>query len=130
MTYAVVDLRARTLTLPAPGIARWSTCPGRTPVAHAADAAAGRDGARPAVRRRATFSRLLEEVTLPLGRGDLFVLYTDGISEAMNVDGDCFGDARLADLASAARRPAVRRAARPHPRESRFTPSPDPRRTI
>ena len=43
--------------------------------------------------------RLLEEVTLPLGRGDLFVLYTDGISEAMNEQGDCFGDQRLVDLA-------------------------------
>ena len=46
-----------------------------------------------------TFDRLLEEVTLPLGQGDLFVLYTDGISEAMNRDGDCFGDQRLVDLA-------------------------------
>jgi sigma-B regulation protein RsbU (phosphoserine phosphatase) len=27
------------------------------------------------------------------------VLYTDGISEAMNVAGDCFGDARLVELA-------------------------------
>jgi len=45
-----------------------------------------------------TFNRLLEEVTIPLGRGDLFVLYTDGITEAMNHDGDCFGDARLASL--------------------------------
>jgi len=46
-----------------------------------------------------TFDRLLEEVTLPLGRGDLFVLYTDGISEAMNPQGDCFGDQRLVELA-------------------------------
>jgi sigma-B regulation protein RsbU (phosphoserine phosphatase) len=46
-----------------------------------------------------TFDRLLEEVTLPLGRGDLFLLYTDGISEAMNEQGDCFGDQRLVDLA-------------------------------
>ena len=46
-----------------------------------------------------TFDRLLEEVTLPLGRGDLFVLYTDGISEAMNEQGDCFGDQRLVELA-------------------------------
>ena len=45
-----------------------------------------------------TFNRLLEEVTIPLGRGDLFVLYTDGITEAMNRDGECFGDARLASL--------------------------------
>ena len=45
-----------------------------------------------------TFNRLLEEVTIPLGRGDLFVLYTDGMTEAMNSAGDCFGDTRLADL--------------------------------
>ena len=45
-----------------------------------------------------TFNRLLEEVTLPLGPGDLIVLYTDGITEAMNGDGECFGDARLASL--------------------------------
>ena len=45
------------------------------------------------------FSRTLEELTLPLGPGDLFLLYTDGISEAMNPDGDYFGDTRLADLA-------------------------------
>ena len=30
--------------------------------------------------------------------GDLIVLYTDGITEAMNADGECFGDARLASL--------------------------------
>jgi sigma-B regulation protein RsbU (phosphoserine phosphatase) len=41
------------------------------------------------------FESLLEEMTLPLGAGDLFVLYTDGISEAMNAEGDCFGDTRL-----------------------------------
>ena len=45
------------------------------------------------------FGRVLEEITIPLGDGDLFLRYTDGISEAMNVEGDCFGDARLADLA-------------------------------
>jgi sigma-B regulation protein RsbU (phosphoserine phosphatase) len=45
-----------------------------------------------------TFVRLLEEVTVPLGRGDLFVLYTDGLSEAMNAHGECFGDLRLAAL--------------------------------
>ena len=33
---------------------------------------------------------------MPLGRGDLFLLYTDGMTEAMDAGGDCFGDARLA----------------------------------
>jgi len=46
-----------------------------------------------------TFARLLEEVTIPIGGGDLFLLYTDGISEAMNTDGEYFGDGRLVDLA-------------------------------
>jgi sigma-B regulation protein RsbU (phosphoserine phosphatase) len=41
------------------------------------------------------FERLLEEQTIPLHQGDLFVLYTDGISEAMNESDDCFGDERL-----------------------------------
>ena len=46
------------------------------------------------------FDSLLEEVTLPIGAGDLFVLYTDGITEAMNAAGECFGDGRLAILAA------------------------------
>lgn len=44
------------------------------------------------------FERLLEEVTLPLGRDDVFVWFTDGISEAMNPDSDMFGESRLAEL--------------------------------
>ena len=61
-----------------------------------------------------TFDRILEEVTLPLGRGDLFVLYTDGISEAMNAQGDCFGDQRLVDLAELNADLPSRRSARVH----------------
>ena len=49
------------------------------------------------------FNRLLEEVTLPVRPGDLFLLYTDGMSEAMNTDGDCFGDDRLAAVVGAHR---------------------------
>ena len=45
-----------------------------------------------------TFVRLLEEISVPLGRGDLFVLYTDGLTEAMNAEGDFFGESRLAAL--------------------------------
>jgi sigma-B regulation protein RsbU (phosphoserine phosphatase) len=45
-----------------------------------------------------TFVRLLEEITVPFGAGDVLVLYTDGISEAASPGGDFFGDARLAAL--------------------------------
>ena len=33
-----------------------------------------------------------------LGRGDLLLFFTDGISEAMNAESDCFGESRLERL--------------------------------
>ncbi len=45
------------------------------------------------------FDSLLEEVTVPFVPGDLVVLFTDGISEMMNHEQDCFGEGRLGDLA-------------------------------
>ncbi|HLT26529.1 MAG TPA: PP2C family protein-serine/threonine phosphatase, partial [Zeimonas sp.] len=44
------------------------------------------------------FSTHLEEHTLPLSPGDVVMLFTDGISEAMNDAGELFGEARLARL--------------------------------
>ena len=44
------------------------------------------------------FIELLEEETVDLKNGDVIVLYTDGISEAMNGDADLFGDARLSRI--------------------------------
>ena len=32
---------------------------------------------------------------MPINPGDRFLLYTDGITEPENSDGDCFGDIRL-----------------------------------
>jgi sigma-B regulation protein RsbU (phosphoserine phosphatase) len=97
VTYLVVDLLAETLLY-----ARAGHCPlvyvpgsyaaGRTPQLLAPDGLVlglQLDGGQ-------TFVKLLEEVSIPLGRGDLFVLYTDGLTEAMNGDGECFGESRLA----------------------------------
>jgi serine phosphatase RsbU (regulator of sigma subunit) len=100
MTYAVVDLRARTITCARAGHCPLVYIPGpdapsRTPqVLTPEGMVLGLQ-----FDLGDTFERVLEEVTLPLGRGDLFVFYTDGISEAMNAQGDCFGDQRLVDLA-------------------------------
>jgi sigma-B regulation protein RsbU (phosphoserine phosphatase) len=44
------------------------------------------------------FTELLEEQTLVLGVGDILVLYTDGITEAMNTQSDLFGDTRLSRI--------------------------------
>ena len=100
MTYAIVDMRARTITCARAGHCPLVYVPGpnggaRTPqVLTPEGMVLGLQ-----FDLGDTFDRLLEEVTLPLGHGDLFVLYTDGISEAMNAQGDCFGDQRLVDLA-------------------------------
>ncbi len=100
MTYAVVDLRSRTMTCARAGHCPLVYVPGpdagsRTPqVLTPEGMVLGLQ-----FDLGDTFDRLLEEVTLPLGRGDLFMLYTDGISEAMNPEGDCFGDQRLVELA-------------------------------
>ncbi len=98
MTYAIIDLDRRTMTyaraghtpliyLPGDGLARRARI--LTP-----------DGMVLGLKfdRGELFASLLEEVTLPLGAGDLFVLFTDGISEAMNAAEDLFGENRLSTL--------------------------------
>jgi sigma-B regulation protein RsbU (phosphoserine phosphatase) len=49
-----------------------------------------------------------DEVVLPLATGDLFVLCSDGIFEAMNVNGEEFTAARLLDVVSRSRELAAR----------------------
>jgi phosphoserine phosphatase RsbU/P len=96
ITYAVVDLEARTLTY-----ARAGHCPLiYMPGAHACPRQVqilAPDGLVLGLQidNGEMFKRLLEEVTVPLGPGDLFVLFTDGITEAMNPSGDYFGEQRL-----------------------------------
>ena len=103
MTYAVVDLEARTLVYARAGHTPMIYLPG--------------DGAAPGRAQVLTpdglvvglhidgfeerFADLLEERTLPIGAGDLFVLFTDGITEAMNAASDLFGEERLCRLVEA-----------------------------
>jgi len=100
MTYAVVDLRERTMTyaraghtplmyLPGPGCSEPRRMQVLVP-----------DGLVLGLKLDSgeMFERLLEESTIRLNAGDLFVFYTDGISEAMNEGDDCFGENRLGQL--------------------------------
>jgi sigma-B regulation protein RsbU (phosphoserine phosphatase) len=99
MIYAVIDLATRTMTYARAGhtplIVRSDNGDGQAGVQVLAP-----DGMVLGVRidRGELFERLLVEQTLPLGHGDLMLFFTDGISEAMNAESDCFGESRLARL--------------------------------
>ena len=97
MTYAVVDLAARRLTYARAG---------HTPLIRVPRAAEGPpapevlapDGLVVGLQfdgAAEKFAELLEESAFPIGTGDLVALFTDGVTEAMNVDADLFGDERL-----------------------------------
>ena len=97
MTYAIVDLDARTLT---------SARAGHTPLivvsGGCSDVITSSGmvlGLRlPGAAER--FGQVLEEHTRSLCPGDVIVLYTDGITEAMNEAGDLFSDESLARVVS------------------------------
>ena len=99
MIYAIIDLAARTMTYARAGhtplIVRSEDGDGRASVQVLAP-----DGMVLGVRidHGEMFERLLVEQTLALAHDDLLLFFTDGISEAMNADSDCFGEARLARL--------------------------------
>lgn len=99
MTYAVIDVRARTLTYARAGHCPLIYLPGPHAAAQGVRILAP-DGLVLGLKidNGEMFERLLQEDSLPLGPGDLFVLFTDGISEAMNPVDECFGEGRLGDL--------------------------------
>ncbi len=102
MTYAVVDVQARTMTYARAGHTPLIYRPGNG------------DGSAPAEVKvlvpdglvlglqmgdgGALFERLLKEDTIAFRPGDLFVFFTDGVTEAMNDRSDCFGEGRLGEI--------------------------------
>jgi len=99
MTYAVVDMRARTLTYARAGHCPLIYLPGSHAAARSVKILAP-DGLVLGLKidKGEMFERLLQEESLPLGPGDLFVFFTDGISEAMSPADECFGEGRLGQL--------------------------------
>lgn len=95
MSYAVIDLEARTLT--------WARA-GHTPMV----VVSGGQGevAMPKgmvlglqlPRAEEIFAETLEEQTRPLAPGDVIAFYTDGLTEAMNAEGDLFGEEAFVQL--------------------------------
>jgi sigma-B regulation protein RsbU (phosphoserine phosphatase) len=104
MTYAVIDLRARTMTYARAGHTPLIYVPGScdTPGPRQVQILAP-DGMVVGLKldNGEMFERLLREETIRLRPGDLYLFFTDGISEAMNARDDCFGESRLGQLVEA-----------------------------
>ena len=100
MTYAVIDLRARTMTYARAGHTPLIYLPGGRRREPRRAQILTPDGMVLGLKldNGEMFERLLEEQTIPLRDGDLYLFFTDGISEAMNAGDDCFGEQRLATL--------------------------------
>jgi sigma-B regulation protein RsbU (phosphoserine phosphatase) len=100
MTYAVIDLRSRTMTYARAG---------HTPLMRLSGAerrsvdilAPGGLVLGLQIDDGQMFERVLQEETMALHANDVCVFFTDGITEAMNTGDDCFGEHRLGQLIEA-----------------------------
>jgi len=93
MTYAVIDRAAGTLTCARAGHTPFMRIVGgerRVEVLAPDGMVLGLN-----LDRGERFERCLEELTLPIAGGDLLFFFTDGVSEAMDAEGECFGELRL-----------------------------------
>jgi sigma-B regulation protein RsbU (phosphoserine phosphatase) len=96
MTYAVIDRAAGTLTCARAGHTPFMR------ITRSGEGAAIVDVLAPDgmvlglnLDRGERFAHCLEELTLPIAGGDMFFFFTDGVSEAMDPEGACFGETRL-----------------------------------
>jgi len=100
ITYAVIDPRAGVMTFCRAGHTPLIFLPGPSSLAPSARVLTPSgmvlglriDGAAE------KFAELLQEERVELSPGDVIVLYTDGITEAMNPESDLFGESRLSRI--------------------------------
>jgi phosphoserine phosphatase RsbU/P len=98
MTYAVIDLETRTMTYARAGHTPLIHLPARSPLGRARILTTGGMVLGLKFDNGEKFRELLQEYLIPLETGDLFLLFTDGLSEAMGPGDELFGDARLSAL--------------------------------
>ncbi|HEX9614426.1 MAG TPA: PP2C family protein-serine/threonine phosphatase, partial [Bacteroidota bacterium] len=97
MVYGVFDMGGKTLRLTRAGhnpILVWRA-------GKKALEAVQPDGLALGLEEGRQFEKTIEEVKIPFRKGDCFLFYTDGFTEAMNKAQEEYGDRRLADSAQA-----------------------------
>ena len=98
MTYAIVDLETRTITYARAGHTPVIYLPASEAVPRARVLTTGGMVLGLKLDNGEKFRAALDEVTMPLETGDIFFLFTDGLSEAMSPEDELFGEGRLATI--------------------------------
>lgn len=91
MVYGVFDLTAKTLRMTRAGhnpVLVWSHKKNKLDVIQPNGLALGLEDGR-------KFAKTIQEVRIPFSKGDMFVFYTDGFTEAMSKSGEEYGDERF-----------------------------------
>lgn len=89
--YGIFDLKAQTLTVASAGhnpLIAWRHRTGKTEIVNPKGMALGLDPGE-------HYRDIIEEKCIPIEENDVFVFYTDGVSEAMNTNEEIFGEERL-----------------------------------
>ena len=100
MSYGVIDLERREMTFARAGHCPLILVPGADPVGLRKCRMVTPDGMVVGLQidDGQLFESLLQETTVSLADDDLLVFFTDGISETMNEQFDCFGEQRLGSV--------------------------------
>jgi len=89
--YGIFDLKAQTLTVASAGhnpLIAWRNRTGKTEIVNPKGMALGLEPGE-------LYRTIIEEKCIPIEEKDVFVFYTDGVSEAMNTKEEIFGEERL-----------------------------------
>jgi hypothetical protein len=89
--YGIFDLKAQTLTVASAGhnpLIAWRHRTGKTESVNPRGIALGLDPGE-------HYQTIIEEKCIPIKEKDVFVFYTDGVSEAMNTNEEIFSEKRL-----------------------------------
>ena len=96
MAYAVIDMKTRSMTFARAG---------HNPIFHVSSNGHPRhtsvlapEGMGLALDRGDLFEQVLREDAVEFESGDLFLFFTDGISEAMNTRSELFGETRIREI--------------------------------
>lgn len=102
--YAVIDLRLGLITYARAGHERPLLCANDKARGESFASFPDSEGFPVGMVSDDSFSEFLEEKTIPFNKGDIFVVFTDGVIETSNSSGKEFSTARLADSVKASRK--------------------------